>query len=349
VFFGGIALVGVFFYALQFAASAGWSAGLKRVAMAFGHWLPIAGTLMVVLFLMGGHDLFHWTHLDLYDKNSPQYDEIIDGKRGYLNTPFFLIRTIIYYVVWYAFFRLLVKEAKAEDVNGDTKHYVRSKWIAAFFIIFFAITNSTSSWDWVMSIDTHWFSTMFGWYYFGALFVTTLAVIALIVVYLKDYGYLSIVNENHLHDLGKFVFAFSIFYTYVWFGQFFLIYYANIPEETFYFMERMSNMKYAPMFYLNIFLTFVLPFLLLMTRDAKRQRAFMKIVCFIVIVGQWLNFWLMVTPGTLQNHGGLEFMELGLVLVFGGAFLSVVLYSMSRLPLIAKNHPMLQESIHHHI
>jgi heme/copper-type cytochrome/quinol oxidase subunit 4 len=108
-------------------------------------------------------------------------------------------------------------------------------------------------------------------------------------------------------------------------------------------------MKYAPMFYLNIFLTFVLPFLLLMTRDAKRQRAFMKIVCFIVIVGQWLNFWLMVTPGTLQNHGGLEFMELGLVLVFGGAFLSVVLYSMSRLPLIAKNHPMLQESIHHHI
>jgi hypothetical protein len=349
VFFGGLALVGVFFYALQFAASAGWSAGLKRVAMAFGNWLPIAGILMVGLFFIAGHDLFHWTHESLYDKNSPDYDEIIDGKKGYLNSTFFIIRTVIYYVVWIIFFRLLVKEAKAEDLNADTKHYIRSKWISAFFIIFFAVTNSTSSWDWVMSIDTHWFSTMFGWYYFAALFVSTLAAIALIVVYLKDYGYLSIVNQNHLHDLGKFVFAFSIFYTYIWFGQFFLIYYANIPEETFYYMERLNNMKYAPIFFLNIFLTFVLPFLLLMTRDAKRQRAFLKIVCWIVIVGQWLNFWLMITPGTLQNHGGLEFMELGLALVFGGAFVAVILASLSKLPLIAKNHPMLEESIHHHI
>lgn len=349
VFFGGLALIGVFFYALQFAASAGWSAGIKRIPLAFGNWIPVAGVLMLVIFFLGSHDIFHWTHEDLYNKDSAHFDEILDGKKGYLNVPFFVGRTILYFAVWFAFFWLLKKEARSEDLTGDTRHYVRSKWISAFFIIFFAVTNSTSSWDWVMSVDPHWFSTMFGWFYFAALFVAGLAAITLFVVYLKEQGYLSIVNENHLHDLGKFVFAFSIFYTYIWFGQFFLIYYANIPEETIHYMERLNNMRYAPVFYSIIFLNFVFPFLLLMTRDAKRQIAFLKIVCCIVIFGQWLNFWLMVTPGTLQNNGGLGFMEIGLALIFGGAFVFVVLASISKLPLIAKNHPMLAESIHHHI
>ncbi|HYG37450.1 MAG TPA: quinol:cytochrome C oxidoreductase [Cytophagales bacterium] len=349
VFFAGIALVGFFFYALQFAASAGWSAGLKRIPLAFGSWLSISGILMLVIFFLAQHDLFHWTHADLYDKGSSHYDEIIDGKKGYLNVPFFIIRMVLYFIVWYGFYWFMRKEAIAEDLTGDTKHYVRSKWLSAFFIIFLAITNSTSSWDWLMSIDTHWFSTMYGWFYFAALFVTSLAAITLFVVYLKEYGYLSIVNENHLHDLGKFVFAFSIFYTYIWFSQFFLIYYTNMPEETIYFLERVNNIKYGAVFYGIIFLTFVFPFLLFMTRDAKRQIAMLKIVCIIVIAGQWLNFWLMVTPGVLQENGGLGFMEFGIAMIFGGAFVAVVLASLSKLPLIAKNHPMLEESIHHHI
>lgn len=349
VFFTGLAIIGVFFYALQFVASAGWSAGIKRIPLAFGNWLPIAGILMLGIFLVAKHHLFHWTHEDLYDPKSPHFDSIINGKKGYLNVPFFLIRMVLYFTVWFLMYILLKREAKAEDLDGSPSHYKRSVWIAAFFIIFFAVTVSTSSWDWMMSIDTHWFSTMYGWYYFAGWWVAGLSTITLFVVYLKDKGYLSIVNENHLHDLGKFVFAFSVFYTYIWFSQFLLIYYANIPEEAIYYLERLGSGTYAPVFFINIFLSFVLPFLLFMTRDAKRQIIFLKLVCPIVIIGQLLNFWLMATPGTLRNHGGLGFMEIGVTLIFGGAFVFTVLASLTRLPLIAKNHPMLEESIHHHI
>jgi magnesium-transporting ATPase (P-type) len=190
---------------------------------------------------------------------------------------------------------------------------------------------------------------MFGWYAFASWWVTGLALVTLIVVLLKEAGYLSIVNSNHIHDLGKFVFAFSIFWTYIWFSQFLLIYYANIPEESIYFVERMYNDKYAPFFFLVLILNFVLPFLLLMTRDSKRHSRFMKLVLPIVIVGHWLDFYMMITPGTLKENGGFGFLEIGLILVYGGAFLFVFFNQLSKAPLYSKNHPMLQESLHHHI
>jgi hypothetical protein len=200
-----------------------------------------------------------------------------------------------------------------------------------------------------MSIDTHWFSTMFGWYVFASWWVTGLAVLALIVAYLKDAGYLKIINANHIHDLGKFIFAFSIFWTYIWFGQFLLIYYANIPEETVYFIERMRTPPYSWIFYANLILNFVLPFLLFMTRDSKRQLSTIKLICPIVIVGHWFDFYNMVTPGVMKEEGGLGFLEIGVSLIFLAAFFLVVLSSLAKTPLISKNHPMLQESLNHHI
>ncbi len=206
-----------------------------------------------------------------------------------------------------------------------------------------------AAWDWILSIDTHWFSTMIGWYVFASWFVSGLAFITIIVVNLKERGYLSIVNSNHIHDLGKFVFAFSIFWAYIWVSQFLLIYYANIPEESVYFVERLNTDQYATVFYVILIMNFVFPFLALMTRDAKRHILFLKIVCPVVIVGHWLDFYLMVTPGTLNEQGGFGFLEIGMALVFGTAFLFVVLSSMAKMPLIAKNHPLLEESMHHHI
>jgi hypothetical protein len=215
--------------------------------------------------------------------------------------------------------------------------------------VFFAVSSSVAAWDWVMSIDTHWFSTMFGWYVFASWWVTGLALITLIVVYLKDAGYLKIVNANHLHDLGKFIFAFSVFWTYIWFGQFLLIYYAHIPEETVYFIERMTTSPYSWIFFANLILNFVLPFLLLMTRDAKRHMSMLKVVCPIVIVGHWFDFYNMVTPGVMKEQGGLGLLEIGLALIFLAAFLWITLSSLSKMPLFGKNHPMLEESLHHHI
>ena len=243
---------------------------------------------------------------------------------------------VLFFGVWYWFFIMIRKNMAAEDLQATTSFWKKNVVLSTVFLIFFGVSSSIAAWDWVMSIDTHWFSTMFGWYVFASWWVTGLAVITLIAVYLKEAGYLKIVNSNHLHDLGKFMFAFSIFWTYIWFSQFLLIYYANIPEETVYFFERMKNSPYSWIFYLNLILNFVLPFLLLMTRDAKRQMSTLKLVCPIIIVGHWFDFFNMVTPGVVQHDGGVGFMEIGLGLIFVSLFLLVVLTNLDEVATVWK-------------
>jgi len=215
--------------------------------------------------------------------------------------------------------------------------------------VFYAFTQSVAAWDWVLSIDTHWFSTMFGWYVFASWWVSALALITYIIIILRDNGYLTFVNHSVLHDLGKYVFAFSVFWTYIWFSQFLLIYYANIPEETIYFVERLDSDIYFPFFIVNLILNFFFPFLFLMTRASKRFTRFLKIACPIVLFGHFIDFYLMITPGVLKSNGGFGFLEIGLLFVFLSAFLFVILQGLTKLPLVAKNHPMLDESLHHDI
>lgn len=357
VFFVGLGIIGLFFVAIQYAASAGWSAGLKRIPLAMGSWILPAGILTLILWFVVKEDIFHWTHHDLYVLGGEHFDPIINGKAPFFYWPleagsfplFFVLRLVVFFGLWYSFFVWIKKEMMAEDIDGSTAHWFKARRLSAIFLIIFAVSSSVVAWDWVMSIDTHWFSTMFGWYMFASWWVTGLAVITLIVVSLKQSGYLKIVNANHLHDLGKFVFAFSVFWTYIWFGQFMLIYYANIPEETIYFIERMTTAPYSWIFFTNLVLNFFLPFLLLMTRDAKRHMTLLQVVCPIVIVGHWFDFYNMVTPGVMHFDGGVGFIEIGTALIFLSAFLLVTLTSLSKMPLIGKNHPMLEESLHHHI
>ena len=322
-----------------------------------GQWIPFAGVLMLVIWFVAKGDLFHWTHHDLYQVGSADYDEILDkksvyffwlGEKGGFPT-FYILRMVIFFGLWYWFYTMIKKHMMAEDVEGGTQHWYSARKISAIFLVIFAVSSSVAAWDWVMSIDPHWFSTMFGWYVFASWWVAGLATITLIVVNLKDAGYLKMVNANHLHDLGKFIFAFSIFWTYIWFSQFMLIYYANIPEETVYFIERIKHAPYSWIFYLNLILNFVLPFLLLMTRDAKRHIAMLKLVCPIIIVGHWFDFYNMVTPGIMQYDGSLGLLEIGLALIFFALFLFVSLNALSKIPLVAKNDPMMAESLNHHI
>lgn len=357
IFFTGLGIIGLFFVAVQYAAQAGWSAPIKRIPLAMGSWIPIAGILMLVLWFIVKHDVFHWTHGYLYDKTGPEYDKILDGKSGMWYWPlaagsfpiFFIIRMVLFFGLWYWFFVQIRKEMLAEDMDGATGHWLRARKLSAVFLIIFAVSSSVGAWDWVMSIDPHWFSTMMGWYVFASWWVTGLAVITLIVASLKDAGYLKVVNSNHLHDLGKFVFAFSIFWTYIWFSQFMLIYYANIPEETVYFIARMKTAPFSWIFFANLILNFVLPFLLFMTRDAKRHLSTLKVVCPIVIIGHWFDFFNMVTPGVMKTEGALGFLEIGLALVFGAAFLFVTLTSLAKRPLVALKDPMMGEALNHHI
>nr|MBI1231307.1 quinol:cytochrome C oxidoreductase [Cytophagales bacterium] len=357
VYFTGIAIIGVFFFAIQYAAQAGWSAALVRIMISFGHWLPIAGLLMLGTFLIANHDLFHWTHSYIYELGTESYDKIIDGKGSFFFWPlekgtfpiFFIVRMVLFFGFWVFFFHKLKNLSLQEDLNGGNSYwYGMRKW-SAIFLVFFAVSSSISAWDWVMSIDTHWFSTLFGWYVFASWFVAGLSAITLITLFLKDKGYLEMVNQNHIHDLGKFVFAFSIFWTYIWFSQFLLIYYANIPEEAVYFLERLSSDVYGSYIFVNIGLNFVLPFFVLMTRDAKRHSVFLKLVCAFILFGHWIDFFLMIQPGTLGHNGGIGLMEIGMLLVYASAFIMVVFTNLAKNNLIAKNHPMLEESLHHHI
>jgi hypothetical protein len=353
VFFTGIALIGLFFVAFNYVAWAGWGVVIKRIPEAFGYFLPVAGILMVVVFAIANHDLFHWTHKYLYDVNDPGYDVVIAGKAGYLNMTFFWIRLVGYFILWILVWWMLRGFSVKEDIEGGIKYYDKSIIWSAVFLVIFGVTSSTSAWDWVLSVDTHFFSTMFGWYVFASWFVTGLAVITLFVCYLKDAGYLAVVNQSHLHDLGKFVFAFSIFWTYVWFAQFLLIYYSNIPEEAFYFVERLQNDPYTPIFFLNIIANFIFPFLILMTREAKRQTVILKIVCFVVIFGHWSDFYIMLTPGILKEAGAWDFstllVELGMTIIYAGIFIFTVLTGLTKANLVPKQHPMLEESVHHHV
>jgi len=357
VYFAGIAVCGVFFVAVQYVSWAGWSTVLLRIPQSFGFFLPIAGVLMVIYFLVAGmdafhifhgHGLFHWTVPGITDENSPEYDEVLASKTWYLSIPFFLIRMVAYFILWFGLFWMIRKRALREDMEGGIELYDRNIVLSAIFIIFFAVTSVMAAWDWSMSADPHWFSTMYGWYTFASWWVACLATIILAVIYLKEQGYLPMVNANHLHDLGKFMFAFSIFWTYVWFAQFMLIYYANIPEEIYHFNEMLYGFggKYKSLFFINLFINFVFPFLALMLREAKRKMRILKLVAWFILAGHWLDFYLNMTPFMLGEDGGIGFMELGVIAVYVGTFVLVVGSALAKAPLIAKNHPMLEESLH---
>ncbi|MBT9139288.1 MAG: hypothetical protein DDT31_01872 [Syntrophomonadaceae bacterium] len=316
---------------------------------------------MLLVFLLGGHSLFHWTHAELYQPGE-SYDKLIANKAGFFFAPleagsfpfFWVLRLVLYFALWFVLYMQIRKWHFGEDQvenKLDTKYYDKATVSSAVFIVIFAITSSTSAWDWVMSIDTHWFSTMFGWYMFASGWVTSLAVMTITIIYLRENGYLKAVNENHLHDLGKFLFAFSIFWTYIWFSQFLLIYYANIPEETIYFNERLHGYDgvYAPLIVMNLIINFVFPFLFLMTRDAKRREIFLKVAAWGIIIGHYLDFFVMIMPGTTGANGGFFLTEIGAILVFTSGFIWVTLNALSKKPLIAKNHPMIEESIYHNI
>ncbi len=349
VYFMGIALIGVFFFALQYATQAGWAVGIQRIPETFGYWLWVGGITGLLIFIGGHHSIFHWTHDYLYDVQDIRYDPIIAGKKSYLNLPFFTCRTIIYSILWIGLFvKMRQLSIQADFVKDRIKMYRKIKKYAIIFIICFAITSSTVAWDWILSIDTHWFSTLFGWYVFASWLVAGLSMITFCVTLLKEKGYLTIVNTNHLHDLGKYLFAFSIFWAYLWFSQFLLIYYANIPEETIYFIERMKVSPYRFLFFSNIIINFLFPFLALMKQNAKKYTAFLKIVSCVLLIGHWLDFYLMISPSLLKETGAINTLSLGIPIIYFVAFLHLFFKQLAKKPIIPIQHPLLQESKYYH-
>lgn len=349
-FFFSIALGSLFFLGLQYATEASYAVTVKRIMEGIIGFLPIGSLLLILVFLMGTlhvHHLYHWMDPAVYNPESPEYDALIAGKAAYLNQPFFWVRTIAYLAGWYLFARWFRKTSLKQDTLADNKLHFKSMNMSGWFLVFFAITSSASSWDWIMSIDTHWFSTLFGWYAFSGMWVTAICTMILLILYLKSKGYLSVVNENHIHDLGKWMFAISVLWTYLWFSQFMLIWYSNIPEEVTYFITRLEHYKW---FFLGTMLVNLLfPLVILMSRDAKRTPLYLLPVAIVVFFGHWADTYLMVVPGTQGSHWHFGWMEIGIFLGFLGLFSFVVFRTLTKAPLVVKNHPYLEESKHLHV
>lgn len=364
-YFACVCTMGVFFNAIQFVAQAGWSISIIRITQAFARVLPYAAVILVAVIglgLMFTHTIVedgkriaepylygHWATSGLSTKGSVNYDAIIAGKSVFLNKPFFIARVIIFLTLYSIFGALLNKYSNNEDQIGGMVNYNKSLKISAIFLIIFGFTYPIFAFDTIMSLEAHWYSTLFGWYNLAALWVSGLAALSLIVVILRQNGYMPWVNESHLQDLGKLVFGFSIFWVYLWFAQFLLYYYANIPEETVYFYKRWEP-EFKPWFWLNIVLNFCVPVLLLMSRNAKRSMTVLKYVCIIVLCGHWLDYYMMIMPGTVGAEGrGFGIEEIGIALGYVGLFTFLMLSALSKTSLVPKNNPFLEESLNHHI
>ena len=350
-FYLGISVFAVFFVAMQYVAEAGWSIVLKRVPEAIMAALPFFSIIMLFIVfasIMHWNHIYHWLHEGIMDPASDHYDRIIAGKEPYLNGTFFITRTIIYLLIWNYFAKKLRRLSVLEDANGGTSYHNSGVKTSAWFMVFFAVTSATASWDWIMSIDTHWFSTIFGWYIFAEWSAIGFTTILLFTLYLQKEGYLEDVNENHIHDLGKWIFAFSLVWTYMWFSQFMLIWYANIPEEVTYYTARLEVHNYRFLFWFSMLINFIFPIILLMSRDAKRHKGRLIFVSVVILIGHWLNSYLLVTPGVLNTHGHIGFTEIGIGIGFAGVLIYLTLNALGKASMEAKNHPFLDESKHLH-
>lgn len=346
MFFFFIGIGALFFLALQYATETGWYASIKRVIEAVAGYLPVGISLLIlmllVITLLDGAHIYSWM-----DPEVVAHDELIQGKSAYLNKTFFWVRTLVYLGVYFWFWSGFRKRSIEEDRVGGTDIHFKNFGKAATFLVLFAVFSSTSSWDWIMSIDVHWFSTLFGWYTFAGLWCSAMVVLVLLTLYLKKLGYLPKVNESHIHDLGKWTFATSFLWSYLWFSQFMLIWYANIPEETTYYITRIGDFKliYMGMFFIN----FAFPMLLLMSRDAKRHAGILTFVGLIILGGHWMDVYIMIAAGSLGVNAHIGFMEIGMAVLLAGIFIKVLLTNLSKAPLTPVNHPFLDESIHHEI
>lgn len=332
-----IGLGATFFLAIHIITQSGWHVSIQRIPEAISMYLPF-GAIFMIIMLFGLNHVFHWTH-------EIHHDPIIADKEPYLNVPFFIARLFVYLAVWISLTYVLRRISKKSDLGDGLNFYNKSRTYAALFLVFFAITIVTFAWDWLMSIEAHWFSTLFGWYVLSGVIVKSFAAIIVIIAILRRLGYLEFITTDNIHDLARYLFSFAIFWMYLWFSQFMLIWYANIPEETFYFVKRVEHYEF--LFLVNLVLNFLIPFLVLVVRKFRRVLWIVTAMAIIVLAGQWVDQYLMIFPGTMKEVQTIGLFDIGLTIGFTGVFLWVVLQSLTKASLLPKNHPYLQESFHY--
>ena len=349
IYFLLISVSGFVFYAIQRASQAGWSPVLFRVMEGVTAYI-VPGSILILIFLiysgMHGNHMFAWMHTSI-DPTAENYDFAMETKDWWLNIPGWMIRAVIYVLIWIGFRHFIIKNSRAQDEATDLKHYKKNFNLSVIFLAVFLLSELFMAFDWLMSIDHHWFSQLYPFYVFASMFVSSITVIALVTIYLKSKGLLPKVNNSHIHDLAKYMFGFSIFWTYLWFDQFMLQWYANIPEEVVYFIPRLLG-SYQPLFIGMVILNFVFPILILMDSDFKRVNWFVVIAGIAILTGHYIDVFLMITPGTVGTELHLGIPELGGLLFFLGLFIFTIFSALTKAPLHAKGNPFMEESEHYH-
>ena len=349
IFFMLISLGALAFYAIQQVAQAGWSPVLFRVMQGItAYLLPGSIIFFIILVLSGFHfnHIFVWMKDGITEVGNANYDKLIAGKSGYLNVTFWLIRAAIFIAGWNLYRYFSRKNCIAQDASDDNTFYKKNFKLSAGFLVFFIVSESIMSWDWIMSFDPHWFSTLYGWYVFASFFVSGITTISMVTLYLKSKGYLENVNTSHIHDLSKFMFGISVFWTYLWFSQFMLIWYANIPEEVTYFKFRIEY--YNLPFFGAVVMNFIFPLLVLINTDFKRITPIIVGAGVVILCGHYVDFFNMIMPATVGDRWFIGVSEIASVLFFLGLFIYVVFTALSKAPLTPKRNPFIEKSEHFH-
>ncbi|MEZ5105321.1 MAG: hypothetical protein R2757_12555 [Draconibacterium sp.] len=339
-YFLSLAIGAAFFGAIQYITQSGWSAAFKRIPEAMVAYIPVAGVLFLILYF-GMHSVFEWTHEDVV-----QHDHLLQHKSPYLNVPFFFARVIVFFGVWTLMSKLLRKLSLKEDELGGMEYFEKSEFYSKIFIFIIAFTFSLFAVDMLMSLEPHWFSTLFAGKSFIAAFLHSSSIITLIVIILARNGKMDILNSSHLHDFTRYIFMTSIVWGYFNFAEFMLIWYGNIPEETVWFVHRWEG-TFKILFFANIILNWFIPFMVLMPRKSSRSKQIIVPVIIVLIIGQYAELYYIIWPATV---GSAKFglLEIGTFLGFVGLFTLVVSTYLTKARLVPKNHPYLQESLSHH-
>ncbi len=340
VFWTSIALGGLFFTLIHHLTGATWSVVVRRFFEVLMTNMPFL-LLMAIPVFLGMHELYHWSHAD-----AVSHDHLLQHKAAFLNVPFFIIRTLIYFAVWIVLTTLLYRISLKQDDGASSLIIKKLNKVSAPGVILFAFTTAFAAFDWLMSLDPHWYSTIFGVYYFAGSVMAVMAVLILIVMYFRKNGILTdVITPEHDHDFGKLLFTYMVFWAYMAFSQYFLIWYANIPEETVWFIHRWEgSWKLASQ--LLVLGHFVVPFLILMIRASKRSNLILSFMAIWLLFMHWLDMYWLAVP-TLHPHGmQLSWIDLATMLGIGGLYMGLFFYRLRKHAILPIGDPKLNDSIH---
>lgn len=340
-YFLTIALGSAVFLALMYLSRAGWATALKRVPEALTTWLPL-GALTLLCVLPGVSVLYPWGQAAGHGAGHP----LPADKQAFLSIGPFAMRMVVILVLWIAFAWAIRHNSLRQDADRTVALTNRNVALSAVFLVVTALSLSLASFDWMMSLEPHWSSTIYALYNIGGMLVGATAAITVFVIGLRKVGYLEGVTDEHLHDLGRLLFGFSTLWAYLWLSQYLLIWYANIPEETSWYLTRTRG-GWTFLFWLNLILGWALPFVVLLPRPAKRSEATLLRVSTTLLVARWLDLYLLATPGGSPEHAGIGFIEVGTFLGLLGLFALVVAMALKAAPLVPEGDPYLEESLHH--